>query len=378
MIYLDSAATSFQKPETVGRAMETALREMSSPGRGGYPAAMRAAQMLLDCRTELAELFHVPEPEQVVFTMNATHGLNLAIKSLVPYGGRAVISGYEHNAVTRPLAALGTDIRVAAAPLFEPDMTAAAFDKAITPDVDAVICTHVSNVFGAVQPIEQVAALCRERGVPLIVDASQSAGVLPLDMTALGAAFIAMPGHKGLYGPQGTGVLLCCGRAETAPLIEGGTGSVSIQQEMPDFLPDRLEAGTHNVPGIAGLLAGVRFVRERGLEQICLHERKLALRASEGLRSIPGVSVCARRDLFAQTGVLSFVPEGQDAELVGNALAEAGVAVRAGMHCAPLAHRTAGTLDSGTVRLSFSAFNTPEEVDRFLAVLPEALRGRTA
>ena len=378
MIYLDSAATSFQKPETVGRAMETALREMSSPGRGGYPAAMRAAQTLLDCRTELAELFHVPEPEQVVFTMNATHGLNLAIKSLVPYGGRAVISGYEHNAVTRPLAALGADIRVAAAPLFEPDMTAAAFDKAITPDVDAVICTHVSNVFGAVQPVEQVAALCRERGVPLIVDASQSAGVLPLDMTALGAAFIAMPGHKGLYGPQGTGVLLCCGRAETAPLIEGGTGSVSIQQEMPDFLPDRLEAGTHNVPGIAGLLAGVRFVRERGLEQICLHERKLALRASEGLRSIPGVSVCARRDLFAQTGVLSFVPEGQDAELVGNALAEAGVAVRAGMHCAPLAHRTAGTLDSGTVRLSFSAFNTPEEVDRFLAVLPEALRGRTA
>ncbi|WP_295858892.1 aminotransferase class V-fold PLP-dependent enzyme [uncultured Oscillibacter sp.] len=378
MIYLDSAATSFQKPETVGRAMETALREMSSPGRGGYPAAMRAAQTLLDCRTELAELFHVPEPEQVVFTMNATHGLNLAIKSLIPYGGRAVISGYEHNAVTRPLAALGADIRVAAAPLFEPDMTAAAFDKAITPDVDAVICTHVSNVFGAVQPIEQVAALCRERGVPLIVDASQSAGVLPLDMTALGAAFIAMPGHKGLYGPQGTGVLLCCGRAETAPLIEGGTGSVSIQQEMPDFLPDRLEAGTHNVPGIAGLLAGVRFVRERGLEQICLHERKLALRASEGLRSIPGVSVCARRDLFAQTGVLSFVPEGQDAELVGNALAEAGVAVRAGMHCAPLAHRTAGTLDSGTVRLSFSAFNTPEEVDRFLAVLPEALRGRTA
>lgn len=378
MIYLDSAATSFQKPETVGRAMETALREMSSPGRGGYPAAMRAAQTLLDCRTELAELFHVPEPEQVIFTMNATHGLNLAIKSLVPYGGRAVISGYEHNAVTRPLAALGADIRVAAAPLFEPDMTAAAFDKAITPDVDAVICTHVSNVFGAVQPVEQVAALCRERGVPLIVDASQSAGVLPLDMTALGAAFIAMPGHKGLYGPQGTGVLLCCERAETAPLIEGGTGSVSIQQEMPDFLPDRLEAGTHNVPGIAGLLAGVRFVRERGLEQICLHERKLALRASEGLRSIPGVSVCARRDLFAQTGVLSFVPEGQDAELVGNALAEAGVAVRAGMHCAPLAHRTAGTLDSGTVRLSFSAFNTPEEVDRFLAVLPEALRGRTA
>lgn len=378
MIYLDCAATSFQKPETVSRAMAEAMAEMSSPGRGGYPAAMRAAQTLLDCRTELAELFHVPDPGQVVFTMNATHGLNLAIKSLVPHGGRAVISGYEHNAVTRPLAALDARVRVAAAPLFQPEAAEAAFDEAVTPDTDAVICTHVSNVFGAVQPVERVAAVCRERGVPLIVDASQSAGVLPLDMAALGAAFVAMPGHKGLYGPQGTGVLLCCARAETATLLEGGTGSVSVQQEMPDFLPDRLEAGTHNVPGIAGLLAGIRFVREQGEGNICRRERELALRASEGLRRIPGVSVCARRDLFAQTGVLSFQVEGWDAELVGNGLAEAGAAVRAGMHCAPLAHRTAGTLDSGTVRLSFSAFNTEREVDRFLELLEQVLARRTS
>ena len=374
MIYLDSAATSFQKPEAVGHAMETALRKMSSPGRGGYPEAMQAAETLLSCRTELAELFHVPEPEQVVFTMNATHGLNIAIKSLVPYGGRVVISGYEHNAVTRPLAALAADIRVARAPLFRPDLMSEAFEKAITPDVDAVICTHVSNVFGAVQPVEAVAAICRERGVPFIIDASQSAGVLPLNMTALGAAFIAMPGHKGLYGPQGTGVLLCCEKAETSPLMEGGTGSVSIQQEMPEFLPDRLEAGTHNVPGIAGLLEGVRFVRKMGEEAICVHERKLALRASEGLRELSGVTVCARRDLFDQTGVLSFVAQGLDSELVGNALADAGFAVRAGMHCAPLAHRTAGTIDSGTVRLSFSVFNREEEVDLLLKALPEILQ----
>lgn len=374
MIYFDSAATSFQKPETVCNAMETALREMSSPGRGGYPEAMQAAETLLSCRTELAELFHVPEPEQVVFTMNATHGLNIAIKSLIPYGGKVVISGYEHNAVTRPLAALAADIRVAGAPLFRPDLVTEAFEKAITPDVDAVICNHVSNVFGAVQPVEAVAAICREKGVPFIIDASQSAGVLPLDMTALGATFIAMPGHKGLYGPQGTGVLLCCEKAETSPLMEGGTGSVSIQQEMPEFLPDRLEAGTHNVPGIAGLLAGVRFVRGMGEDTICLHERKLAQMASEGLRELPGVSVCARRDLFDQTGVLSFVPQGLDSELVGNALADAGFAVRAGMHCAPLAHRTAGTIDSGTVRLSFSVFNNEEEVNHLLETLPEILK----
>lgn len=378
MIYLDSAATSFQKPVAVGRAMETALREMSSPGRGGYPEAMRAAETLFSCRTELAELFHVSEPERVVFTMNATHGLNIAIKSLVPYGGKVVISGYEHNAVTRPLAALGADIRVASAPLFQPDMTVEAFEKEITPDIDAVICTHVSNVFGAVQPVEAIAAICRKNDVPFIIDASQSAGMLPLDMTALGAAFIAMPGHKGLYGPQGTGVLLCCEKTETSPLIEGGTGSVSLQQDMPEFLPDRLEAGTHNVPGIAGLLEGVRFVRRLGEDTICMHERQLALRASEGLRQIPGISVFARRDLFSQTGVLSFVPEGLDSELVGNALAEEGYAVRAGMHCAPLAHRTAGTLESGTVRLSFSVFNRVEEVSQLLTALPEILKRLSA
>lgn len=373
MIYLDSAATSFQKPESVGRAMETALREMSSPGRGGYPEAMLAAETVFACRSELAELFHVTDPERVVFTMNATHALNIAIKSLVPYGGKVVISGYEHNAVTRPLAALGAEIQVASAPLFQPDAVVQAFKKLITPDLDAVICSHVSNVFGFVQPVEAIAEMCQERGVPFIIDASQSAGMLPLNMEKLGAAFIAMPGHKGLYGPQGTGVLLCCEDVDPNPLIEGGTGSVSMQQEMPAFLPDRLEAGTHNVPGIAGLLEGVRFVRKTGIDAICLHERQLAMQASEGLRKIPDITVCGRRDLFSQTGVLSFVPQKLDAELLGNALAEQGIAVRAGMHCAPLAHRTAGTLGTGTVRLSFSMFNRADEVEQMLKKLQTAL-----
>ena len=371
MIYLDSAATTFQKPRAVADAMVEAMGTMSSPGRGGYPAAMAAAEAAFDCRAELAELYHAESPEQVVFTMNATHALNIAVKSLVPPGGRAVISGYEHNAVTRPLAALGARVSVAAAPLFQPAAVTAAFDRLITPGTDAVICSHVSNVFGFVQPVEAVAALCRRRGVPFLIDASQSAGVLPLDLEALGAAFIAMPGHKGLYGPQGTGVLLCGRDAPVRPLLEGGTGSLSLQQEMPDFLPDRLEAGTHNMPGIAGLLAGVRFVRQIGPEAICREERLLVHRAAEGLRRIPGLQVYALPDLAHQTGVLSFRPEGMDPEELGSALAERGIAVRAGLHCAPLAHRTAGTADTGTVRLSVSHWNTGEEMDRFLAAMRE-------
>ena len=374
MIYFDSAATTFQKPRSVAVAMENALATMSSPGRGGYGAAMRAADAAFTCREALAEMYHLKNPEQVVFTMNATHALNIAIKSLVPKGGRAVISGYEHNAVTRPLAALGAETAVAAGPLFHPEAVEAAFDREITPGTDAVICNHVSNVFGFVQPVEAVAAICRSRGVPFIIDASQSAGVLPLDMEALGAAFIAMPGHKGLYGPQGTGVLLCGQGVETATLLEGGTGSMSLQQAMPDFLPDRLEAGTHNMPGIAGLLAGVQFVRSQGLGAICRRERLLALLAADGLKKLPGVRVYAQPDLADQAGVVSFTAEGREVEALAGALAERGIAVRAGLHCAPAAHQTAGTVDTGTVRASFSHWNTPEEVARFLGAMGEILR----
>ena len=369
MIYLDSAATTFQKPPAVAAAMKRALDTMSSPGRGGYPAAMAAADAAFDCRSALAELYHVESPERVVFTSNATHALNIAIKSLVKPGGRAVISGYEHNAVTRPLRAIGARVAVASAPLFRPEQVTAAFDRLVRPGTQAVICNHVSNVFGFVQPVEEIAAICRARGVPFIIDASQSAGVLPLDMTALGAAFIAMPGHKGLYGPQGTGVLLCGGGVPVRTLLEGGTGSLSMQQEMPDFLPDRLEAGTHNMPGIAGLLAGVNYIQKRGMADICLRERQLAQLAAEGLRVMPGVRVYAQPDLASQVGVVSFTAEGKDVEEIGVGLANAGIAVRAGFHCAPLAHRTAGTIATGTVRLSFSDWNTREEVGRFLAAV---------
>lgn len=366
MIYLDSAATTLQKPPAVARAVSSAVGRLATPGRGGHVPAMRAAETAFLCRQAAAELFQAESPEQVVFTSNATHGLNLAIHSLLKPGDAVVISGYEHNAVTRPLAALGAETAVAAGPLFRPEAVTAAFERLITPETQAVICCHVSNVFGFIQPVEAVAALCRSRGVPLIIDASQSAGVVSLDMDALGAAFIAMPGHKGLYGPQGTGVLLCGEHIPVRPIMEGGTGSMSLRQEMPDFLPDRLEAGTHNMPGIAGLLAGVRYVRRRGTGEICRREREMTLVLAEGLRQLPGVQVFAEPGLGNQTGVLSVTAEGRDCEALAQALAERGTAVRAGLHCAPLAHRTAATLDTGTVRLSLSDFNTPEEVFQVL------------
>ena len=253
MIYFDAGATTLQKPEAVARAMYRAVGTLSSPGRGSYPATRAAEETDLACRSLAAELFGVDDPERVVFTSCATHGLNIAIGTLVEPGSRVVISGYEHNAVTRPLHAIeDVEIVVADAPLFAPEEMVRQFAAALETPADAVICTHVSNVFGYRLPVERIAELCRERGVPFVLDASQSAGMVPVDMTALGAAFAAMPGHKGLYGPQGTGLLLC--GTEPAPLLRGGTGSQSLSQEMPRELPDRLEPGPlcwtpHSPPG---------------------------------------------------------------------------------------------------------------------------------
>lgn len=373
MIYLDAAATTLEKPAAVHYAAAQALRMMSSPGRGSYPASHLAEEAAYNCRNEAAQLFDVPSPEQVVITFNATHGLNIAIKSLIHPGSRVVISGYEHNAVTRPLHSIpNVEIMVADAPLFRREKTLSGFAEALEQGAEVAICNHVSNVFGYVQPVEEIAALCRERGVPLIVDASQSAGVLPVELQKWGAAFVAMPGHKGLYGPQGTGLLLCGHTAQ--PLIQGGTGSASRQQTMPDFLPDCLEAGTHNMPGIAGLLEGIRFVRRRGADAIARHEKTMTARAVRHLQRMPGICVFDDISLQNQSGVLSFTAEGWDCEELGEALAQKGVAVRAGLQCAPLAHRSAGTLESGTVRLSTSAFTTAEQIDRFAGILQDLLR----
>ena len=369
MIYLDSAATTLQKPASVAAASAWAVNHLASPGRGGHRPAMAASEKAFACREAAARLFHVEDPERVVFTFNATHGLNIAIKTLAGPGSRVVISGYEHNAVTRPLHALKADLRVARGRLFDRQAVLEDFRRELDRGVDLAVCTHVSNVFGFILPVGDIAALCRERKVPLIIDASQSAGILPIDFEALEAAFIAMPGHKGLYGPQGTGLLLC--GADPVPLLEGGTGSESRRQSMPEFLPDRLEAGTHNIAGIAGLLEGLRFLERRGVADIAAHETDLIRRMGEGLADIPGVEPFRTSSPEVQAGVLSFRVAGRDCEERGDALGSRGIALRAGLHCAPLAHETAGTLETGTLRASVSAFNTRREIDKFLQTLRE-------
>ena len=365
VIYLDNAATTSPKPVSVRRAVAEALTEPGNPGRGGHEAARRAAQTMFSCRVAAADFFGA-QPEQVVFTMNCTHGLNLAVHSLVQPGDRVVVSGYEHNAVLRPLAHRKAQIKAVRTPLFDADASLEGFERAITADTKAVIVCHVSNVFGFVQPLEAIAALCRDRKVPLIIDAAQSAGILPLSLEKTGAAFIAMPGHKGLYGPMGTGILLC-GR-EPEPLLQGGTGSLSRSVEMPPFLPDRAEAGTQNVPGIAGLLAGLEFVR--GQKAIGAGEQALRKRLCAALRRLPGVTVYEGP---CQTGVVSFTVTNRDCEDVAALLSDRGIAVRAGLHCAPMAHETAGTLHTGTVRISVSCFTTEAEIDALAAALEEGI-----
>lgn len=371
MIYLDPAATSMQKPAAVFEAVGTAMRTMASPGRGGHEPAMLAADTAFDCRCAAADLFHMNAPETVVFTFNATHGLNIAIESLVQPGDKVVVSGYEHNSVMRPLVLRGANITVAASPLFRPNEMEAAFAAAL-PGAKAAVCTMMSNVFGYITPIGDIAELCRKNGVALIIDASQGAGNMDIDFETLGAAFIAMPGHKGLLGPQGTGLLLC-GR-EGDPLMAGGTGSDSKNPNMPDYLPDRLEAGTHNIPGIAGLREGIRFVAEQTPQAIGKHETALMLRFAEQLRHIPNLEVFVSENGHAQGGVVSARHGKVDCERLAEELGAAGVAVRAGLHCAPWAHKTAGTYETGTVRFSFSPFNTDTEIDQAAAVTAECVK----
>jgi len=361
MIYLDNGATSFPKLPQVRQAVVKALETCANPGRGGHAAAMAAAEIVYACREQAARLFGC-RPEQAVFTASCTQGLNMAIRTLVRPGDAVVVTGFEHNAVTRPLHGIGADLQVAGRHLFDWDDTLEQWENALKKGVKAAVFTHVSNVFGYILPVKQMAWLCRQYHVPFIIDGAQSAGILDLDLEELGADFIAMPGHKGLLGPQGTGILLC-GRMPD-PLIVGGTGSLSAEQAMPDFLPDGAEAGTLNVPGIAGLWAGLNYVNRTGVKTIFARQKAQLKVCAAGLEKM-GYWVFTGPN---QSGTLSFLP-GRDCQEMANALSRRGVAVRAGLHCAPLAHESAGTLSTGTVRVSFGHDASRWQTEKFLQIL---------
>ena len=370
MTYLDNAATTLVKPQSVTDAVAEAIKTAANAGRGGHGASMRAADILFECRETAADFFGAKSAENIIFTLNATHALNIAIHGIMGKGGHAVISGYEHNSVVRPLAFLGdkgVSFSVARAPLFEPELMVEAINREIKKNTKAVIVTHVSNVFGYVLPIKEVDALCASKGIPLVIDAAQSAGCIPVKLNDLTAVrFVCMPGHKGLYGPQGTGILVCRDGREISPLMQGGTGSQSHEAFQPDFLPDRHETGTQNAHGIAGLNAGIKFVCK--VSELYRHERELLDYCTEEIGKISGATLYYDHKKQCQSGVLSFNLARVNADEVSYQLSLCDIAVRSGFHCAPLAHETAGDR-MGTVRVSFSVFNDFSDVETLVSAL---------
>ena len=363
MNYLDNAATTLVKPRAVGEAVHRALTGAAGYARGGYAAAQRAGDLVYDCREQAAALFGLYDPSRVIFTQNATHALNIAIHALARPGMKVAVSGFEHNAVMRPLALHGIDPAVLHTPLWQPERMVQEVRRALGEGTELFILNHVSNVFGAVCPLDEIGRLLSAVGVPLILDASQSAGVLELDVSRCPClAAVCMPGHKALYGPMGTGLLLALDdRLASRPLMAGGTGSLSESMNQPDFLPDALESGTPNVPGIAGLAAGIAFVRAVTPAHIAGQERRLVHELARALSRESKIECFAGKK---QTGVLSFRVPGTPSEVLADMLSDEGVCTRAGLHCVPLAHRTAGTEDTGTVRLSLSFYSTARQLEQ--------------
>ena len=370
MIYLDNAATTYPKPPQVIRAVDEAMRRYgANPGRAGHKMSMETAEELYRCRTEVAEFFHAPGPECVAFTLNCTLAINLVLKGVLKPGDHVVTSNLEHNAFMRPLRALqekGVTYTEAQVVPGDNDATVDAFRKALRANTKLIVCTHVSNVWGIRLPIERLAALGHEYGIPIAIDCAQSAGVLPINMEECRFDYLCIASHKGLYAPMGTGILVTPHGASLATLIEGGTGTASISLDQPETMPDRLESGTVNVPGIAGIRAGIRVVKSKGIERIYRHELGLVQALYRSLSQMEAIQLYTPEPVepyFAP--VLSFNVKDVSSETVAQKLNTAGIAVRAGLHCAPRAHESFGTLEQGAVRVCPSAFNNMNEIRVF-------------
>lgn len=360
-VYFDNAATSYPKPPSVRTAVCEALDKYGgNPGRGGHSYSINAAKMVYEARSEAGEMFGA-EPENVVFTLNCTHALNLAMKGIVRPSDRLVISSMEHNSAARPAYALsqkGTRVDIAQVGRSDEE-TLNNFSRLITSSTRCVVCTAASNVTGRMMPIVEIGKICRKRGVCFIVDGAQIGGICPIKLSD-GINFICLPGHKGLYGAPGTGLLISDGKYTPATIIEGGTGATSAELTQTGFMPELLESGTVNTVGIASLRAGLRFVRNTGLDSIYNHEDALCQLFIDRIEKCDGVKVYRRGDAFAP--IVSFNIEGITAEELAGALSNSGFALRGGLHCAFFAHRTLGTLPFGTVRFSPSVFSSEKDV----------------
>ncbi|MGP0073291.1 MAG: aminotransferase class V-fold PLP-dependent enzyme [Bryobacteraceae bacterium] len=375
MIYLDNAATTHPKPPSVYERVDDVLRNWSAnPGRSGHAMAIEAARIIFQTRESIAKLFNIADPDRIIFTGNATGALNLAILGLLEPGDHCVTSTMEHNSVVRPLHALEQKCVRVTRTGADPRSIAAA----IEPQTRLVALTHASNVSGDLNPVAEIIAASHAQGVPVLVDAAQTAGCVPIDVQALGVDLLACPGHKGLFGPQGTGFLYIAPHLNPEPILFGGTGSRSDLEDMPDFAPDRYEAGTLNTPGIAGLGAGVDFLLDRGVEQVRAHELARLRQLMDGLATIDGLTIHGARDPARKTGVVLFTLDGIDPAEIGDRLdQEFGIAVRVGLHCAPQAHRTLGTFPIGGVRMSPGYFNTAEEIAQTVEAVSRIAIDRT-
>jgi cysteine desulfurase family protein len=371
VIYFDNAATSWPKPSQVKEAMVRFMDEIgANPGRSGHLLSIEAARILYEARESLATLFHVKDPLRIILTVNATESINLALKGLLKPGHHVITSSMEHNSVMRPLRDLekkGIELSIISGSrkgILDPQEV----EKKIRSNTRMVVLNHASNVTGNLLPIREVGLIARKHSLLLLVDAAQTAGAYPIDMERDGIDLLAFTGHKSLYGPQGTGGLVLGERVnekEMVPLKQGGTGSRSEYEEQPEFLPDRFESGTPNGVGIAGLLAGVQFVLEKGVEQIREHESYLMEKLIEGLKKIPRLKCYDPENGVERIAMLSFnLTEISPSDVAFRLEREFGILCRSGLHCAPSAHRTIGTFPEGTVRFGLSVFNTETEIER--------------
>lgn len=374
MIYLDNAATSWPKPEPVYDAVSEAIRRGGNPGRGSSERSKAAAMDISEARSALAQLFHIPEPSRIVFALNATDAINLGLQGMLSPGDHVITSRMEHNAVTRPLAYLedaGVRVtKVATDPALGADPEAVR--AAIGPETKLVVMSHGSNVTGALNPIEEIGAICHEAGIPFMVDASQTAGAIPIDVMKMHIDLLAFPGHKSLLGPTGTGALYVAPSVSPRPIRAGGTGVFSEVRLQPEQLPYYYEAGTQNTVGIAGLAAGARYILEHSVSGIFHEEQQMLQRLIDGLAAIPRVTIYGPMT-SPRAAAVSFNIEDMDCADAAMILETYyNISVRSGLQCAPDTHRLLGTFDlGGTIRVSPGLFTSSEEIDTFLDAIRE-------
>lgn len=383
MIYFDNAATSWPKPFRVKDAMIKFMEEIgANPGRSGHLLSIEAARIIYETREALSTLFHVKDPSRIIFTLNATESINLALKGLLKSGDHIITSSLEHNSVMRPLRDLarrGVELTIIPCSM-EGTLDPGEVEKKIKSNTRMIVLNHASNVTGTLLPFREVGWIAKKHNLLFLVDAAQTAGAYPIDMESDGIDLLAFSGHKSLYGPQGTGGLVIGEHvkgSEMNPLKQGGTGSRSESEEQPDFLPDRFESGTPNGVGIAGLLAGIQFVLEKGVDQIRQYENGLIVKLIEGLKGTPQMKLYGSENLTNRMAILSFnLAQHSSSEVALHLEKEFGILCRPGLHCAPSAHRSIGTFPEGTVRFGLSLFNTEEEVGTAIKAVTKISRQR--